>query len=179
MFYAVIAFSVLILTVPLSVKIRVLLSVENKKAYYSLFFLNKLRLNSGYLKIKKKYLVINYSDKKALAINLNSILSGNGIRSDFVRLEPLVIKYSLILGGDGAGQIIAATAVNLLNSIVYSILKVLKPYAEFKGDVIMTNMNGCVVLTEFTIGFCILILLETAATKLIGSIISYAKRVCG
>ena len=179
MFYAVIAFSVLILTAPLSFKLRVFISLENKKAYYSLFFMNKLRLNSGYLHVNKKYLVVNYSDKKAIAVHLKTFLPGSGIEADFIRLEPLAICYSLILGDSGEKNIAVAAVANCFNSVIYSLLKAYKPYAVFRGDVILTDFERSAIFAELTLGFCVLILLETAVVKLIGSIVDYAKRKFG
>lgn len=179
MFYAVFSLIVLLFIMPIAIKAKTVVSFNDKKLYYSLFLYERLRLNSGYIKLKSSYLVINYSDKKAKATKIKTLIQNKNFKSNFIRFEPLKIKSALFLGKKNFNAFFFSTALNAVHASVYSIFKELKPHSVYKGNVFIGDNDEYGFLFELKVGFCILILVEMAVIKLIGGIVSYAKRKFG
>ena len=174
--YAFISLGVFLFVVPISVKARLFLSVSDKKIYYSVFLYNVFRLNSGYVSFRKKYLVINYSDKKALAISYKSMLKPQLLNPDLKRFELLQIKNIFILGGTELKDVFISAAISSLNAGVYAVLRDNKPYLDYRSDVYLSNDDRYGLLNESEIAFNLLILTEMLLQKLIGSVIELCKK---
>ena len=179
MIYALIPLAVLILTVPIAVGAKIYLSFNDRKIYYSLFLYEKLRINSGYLSKKSKYLVINYSDKKAFAVPIKSLIIGKDMGADFKRFEPLRVKSALIIGEKGFDQVFSAFLLNFVHFAVYSALKRIKPFTVYRGDVNLSDNGENGIILDVKIGFCILVVVEILIKKLIGRAFGDAKSKFG
>ena len=176
MICAAITLVVSILIIPISVRGRIFISLNDKKMYYSMFLYENLRLNSGYIRYKNRFLIINYTDKKAFAVPIKKLIPTSGFNANLIRFEPLKIKSSLLIGKRDFNEVAFALTLNKIHFIIYSLLKVYKPYADYKGDVFLSESGENGALFDLKFGFCVLILIEMAAKKFIGSILNYAKR---
>lgn len=174
--YAIISFGVFLFSVPITVKVRLFLSVSDKKVYYSLFIYEKLRVNSGYLSYKNKYVILNFSDKRAVAVSLKSLLKPQLFNPNLLRVEVLRLKNVFILGGSDTSGLIFSSVINSLGAIAYSILKVNRPYLEHKNDVYITDDGKYGALNETKIAFNLIIITEMLIEKMIGGILKLAKR---
>lgn len=179
MIYAAISFGILLLIAPIAIKARLFISFKDKKIYYSLFLYEKLRINSGYVRYKNKYVVASFSDKKAIAVPVKSLIPNSEFNANFIRFEPLRIKSALLLGNKDFKSVMSAYFINDVHAVVYSLLKEYKPYADYRGDVFLSDNGEYGILLDIKLAFCTLILIEIAAKKIIGSILEYAKRKFG
>ena len=62
------------LILPVTVKLRLYVDFNDKRAFYSIFLFGFIRVNSGYLSIKENLLTVHFSDSKAYAAELKSLM---------------------------------------------------------------------------------------------------------
>ena len=177
--YAIIVAITALLICPMTVRIKTLVSLSDKKIYYSIFLFGKIRVNSGYVSVSGKFAVVNYCDKKAHAVELKKFFLSNISSKNFLKVEFLTVKNKLILGELSERNFIIASAINIISAPVYSILKEEMVYLDFCFDVIFNDENFNAMISDVMFAFNFLVVTEILLSKIVGGILVYAKRKFG
>lgn len=163
------AFTILVL--PVAIKLRLYLDFHDKRAFYSIFLFGFIRVNSGYMSVNKNFLILHFSDKKAYAVKITSLMP-NKNNADMLKHFNLVsIKSSAIIGGEDELKIFfAASVLNAVNAITFSVLKVIKNNVEYKCDIYMTDKDTKAYFTDVIATFTLFSIIQIIVKKIYGSI---------
>lgn len=163
------AFTVLVL--PVAIKLRLYLDFHDKRAFYSIFLFGFIRVNSGYMSVNKNFLILHFSDKKAYAVKITSLMP-NKNNADMLKHFNLVsIKSSAIIGDEDELKIFfAASVLNAVNAITFSVLKVIKNNVEYKCDIYMTDKDTKAYFTDVIATFKLFSIIQIIVKKIYGSI---------
>ena len=151
---------------------------SNKRLFYSIKYFGILRINSGYITIDKKYFIIHYSDKSALAVKIKSVTSRKFKDIKTMSLfEFTEIKGTAEIGiKNDPDKFFFAAALNVVNSAAYGIVKTKKPFINMKNNIVLNeNSEDDRIFLKISAIFNIFVILGIFTTKLWGKIV-YGKR---
>ena len=156
------AFSILIM--PLLIKFRLFVDFNAKRTFYTVYLFGFLRVNSGYISVDSKAVIFHYSDKKAFALSLKSMLPDSGGVDVLTHFNFTSVKSDVLIGGeDSLFKYMVAFTINSLNAIIFSLIQGLKRYTDYKCNVFLSENNDAKgLLTNVSIVFNLICL-----TKLI------------
>mgnify|MGYP005756627437 CR=1 FL=1 len=176
--YTAVSYLISAVLLPIIIKVRAFAELKNAKIFYSLYLFGFIRIDSGYIGFADNRFILHYSDKKAVVVKYKNLLPDKRktellLHFNFVRIHTNV----LIGGADEFIDYYAASLINSVNAVIYSILKGTKRYTDYRCDVYLSeNEDIRGVLTEVSIVFNIVSLIEIATKKIFGGIISNGKR---
>ena len=170
-YFAVLIF-LLLLILPVIVRLRVIISEEQKRLFFSISVFNRLTVLTGYIGIAKNRAVLHYNKNKTKVLPYRTMLF-DGQKADLLKsIDILKIHGAVIIGGETEfSSLFTAFSINELSAIVYSVLKEEKPYINFKNDVInLSSENGSSVLCEAVASLNLAVALKIFIKKFIGGI---------
>ena len=173
-----VSISLLMFFLPITVEIKLLLSLKDKKLFYATRIYDKIYINGGYFEIENKRVVLNYGKNKSKKLSFKDALFDN-TRTDVVKHIDFIKNHSAVLigGDDYFEKYFLSVAILDVSSITYSILKENKPYLKFKNDVIIldeTDKSGFICETVFAIK--VLVICVILIKKVYGGIIYLCKK---
>ncbi len=131
-----------------------MLSIAERKLYYSISAFKFLKLNCGYLDFKSSTIKLNYSNSKIKILTFNDLFF-NSESVDFVKhFNLLKLSSAVLLGEDLEDyKFYLCTIINCLNPIAYNVLKQLNSYVKYRNDTILLSKNsssGIVAEVDFS-----------------------------
>ncbi len=170
-----------ILLIPIKFTAKLMLSISEKKLYYSITAINLMKINCGYIDFKSASIKVVYSNSNLKFITLNDLTSGNGNINVFKHFNCLKVSSIILLGQDAEEyKYYLCALINCLNPIIYTVLKEIQPYLQYKNDVLLLgNESSSGALAEIdysaniiTIAFFAIL---KAANLFIGKIRQYRR----
>lgn len=159
------------LILPVTVKLRLYVDFNDKRAFYSIFLFGFIRVNSGYLSIKENLLTVHFSDSKAYAAELKSLMPNKNSADLLTHFNFVKIKSSAIIGGeDELKNFVTAAILNAINAATFSALRGMKRYTDYRCDIYLTDADTKAFFTDVTISFNLLCLLEIIIKNIYGSL---------
>ena len=120
-----------------------MLSLKEKKLYYSVTLYNLFKINCGYLDFSSASVKLNYSNGKIKFLTLNDMMPDNESVNFIRHFSLLRISSAVLLGEDAEeGKIYFTLLINALNPILYKLLLNIYPYIKFKNDIILLGENS-------------------------------------
>lgn len=130
-----------------------MLSIAEKKLYYSIAMGKLVKLNSGYVDFNNASIKLFYKNSKVKFLTANDLFL-NESTTNFLKHFNIVKLSSAILLGEDAGdlQYFLCPLINSLNKVTFSVLSQAKPYTRFKNDVFILgseSSSGALAKIEF------------------------------
>ena len=150
---AIIFIILIIICLPIKFKLRAMLSIAEKKLYYSIAMGKLVKLNSGYVDFNNASIKLFYKNSKVKFLTANDLFL-NESTTNFLKHFNIVKLSSAILLGEDAGdlQYFLCPLINSLNKVTFSVLSQAKPYTRFKNDVFILgseSSSGALAKIEF------------------------------
>lgn len=174
MILAIIFSFTIILILPLRFKVKSLLSLKDKKLYYSITLYKLLKINCGYVDFSSASIKLNYSNNKIKFLTINDLIPSSDSVNFIRHFSFLKLSSAVLLGEDAEEYKIYLTAlINSLNPVIYMVISKFHPYIKFKNDIFLLGDNSTsgsalelVVLTNLISVLSILI--KKCIKKIIG-----------
>lgn len=159
----------IILTVPITFKIKAMLSISEKKLYYSVSALKILKINCGYLDLKDGSIKLIYNNNKLKYLTFNDLLPNSDSVNTFKHFNLLKSSSAVLLGEDADDyKYYICALINSLNPVAYKLLSEIQPYLKFKNDVILLDSDSSSgALGEFTVSTNALSIISIAVKKIL------------
>lgn len=137
--YTIIA---VVLTIPISIRIRVLASLWDKKIFYSIKLYKYIKINTGFLDFTDNRIVVRYGNRKAKPIFYKDMLIDEQKTEIIKHVDLIKCSSAILLGGEeDFDKLTISALVDTVSAIIYSILKTYKPYTLFKNDTVMLEQD--------------------------------------
>lgn len=131
---------------PLFIRIKILFLFKNRQVYYAVSLFGILRINSGFITFCGGTIIVHYSNKKAVAISVTSVITDDEIKiSKFLRI--VKANSNLFICGKSETSIYAAIILNAVCHALYCAFKNLRPQSENIGRVYLTKSDDINCLT--------------------------------
>lgn len=131
---------------PLFFRIKILFLFENKRLYYAVTLFSFLRINSGFVTLSGGALIVHFSNRKAAAISVKSLITDNKIKiSKFFRV--VKANSNLFICGNFETAIWAAITVNAVSRALYCAIDNKRPKSKYCGRVYLTKSEEINCLT--------------------------------
>ena len=151
-----------------------MVSVKEKKFYFSITFLNVIKINSGYLDLKNANAKLSLANGKFKILTMKDFFISNDSVNFVKHFTLLKVSSAILLGVDiEEYKVYIVVLINTFNPIIYSILSQKYSYVKFRNDVILLGENsstgGITELVVATNAISILaILIKKFANKIVG-----------
>lgn len=167
----IIAFALFMLIVPIAIKLRLLVDFNDKRAFYSIYLFGFIRVNSGYLSITKNLLALHFSDKKAYAIEVKSLIPNKNSADVLKHFNFVKVKSSAIIGGaDELKKFFAAAILNAFNAAIFSVLKGMRKNIGYRCDIYLTDATTKALFTDVTVTINLLNVIAIAIKNIYGGL---------
>lgn len=131
-----------ILIFPIGLNLRFFINFTDKKFFYSIKLYGLLKINCGYVDFAKGRIILRYNDKKAKALKFKDMILDDNKVNVMSHFDYLNLRSAVLLGGEKNSQkLFGCSTINIVNSIVGRFLKCVKPYSNYKNDVILLGEN--------------------------------------
>lgn len=181
MIYLTITFALLIISIPISFKVRVLISLGDKKIFYSIKLFGTLTLNSGFVDFTENRAVLRYARRKEKVLYYKDLIPDHKKTDIFRHFDFTQFSSAILLGGDDEISKLSTSAIlSNATATVYSLLKTYKPYIKFRNDLILLEegeKTGGLIESNIVINGVGVI--KIIVKKLYEGVIEYAKRKVG
>ena len=128
--------------IPLRLSVCAYMDFSGKKLLYSIKLYKYIMISSGVVFFTSNSATVKFRSKKAKTIMYKDILADKS-RSDILKiLKYIAFEVKIILGGENNIQSLSfAYFINILSSVVYSIIKSLSPNMRIRNDVVLLGEN--------------------------------------
>ena len=160
------------ITFPMYFRIRLAYDGTSKKLFYQIRSYFGLPVNAGYLSFDKKYLVVHFSDKKAIAFPYGKLIPGKYGAKPLRHIETLSVKATYLCGNAGeTSKITAAVLWRILSSLFLSSYAEKKDFIKVRGsDILLSGQEGDGFFFESTVIFNTVSVIEMIVGSIIGRI---------
>lgn len=151
-----------------------MLSIKDKKLYYSITMSNLFKINCGYVDFNGGSVKLIYKKDKIKFLTAYDLIP-NGDSVNFIRhFNCLKLSSAILLGEDiDDYKYYVCSIISCINPIIFSVLNEINPYVKYKNDSIILGENS-------NSGFVAEIILSTNLISIISIIIKkLSKKIFG
>lgn len=178
MIYAIITLFLIILALPISLSVKVLGSIEDKKVFYSVKLFDFFKINSGFLDFTGNRAVLRYGRRKAKPLYYKDLLPNQNKTEIFKHIDVTKFSSAILIGSEEEMASLSASAtLSNISATVYAILKTYKPYLKFHNDIILLEQgetSGC--LFDSVLVFNGVSLIKIVVKKIYEGVLNYVQR---
>ena len=149
-----------------------MLSISDKKIYYSITTLSFIKINCGYVDFNNSSIKIMYANDKIKFLSLNDVMPNSQNINVFKHVSCLKISSAILLGEDAEEyKYYLCALINCLNPVIFAVLSQVEPYLKYKNDVIMLgeeSSSGALAEIDYSTNFISIIII--AVSKIINNI---------
>ena len=151
-----------------------MLSIAERKLYYSITLFKIFKLNSGYVDFNGGNVKINYANKKIKILTIKKLMPNSNSINLLKHFTFLKLSSAMLIGEDiEEYKFYLCAIINSLNPIAYNIFKQQNSYFKYKNDVIFLAKNstsGVVAEIDFVSNVIslITIMIKKVTVKLLG-----------
>ena len=181
MIYLFVAWFLVLITIPLSINTKVLVSVGDKKIFYSISCYRFFKLNSGFIDFTNNKAILRYSRRKTKALMYKDFLPDQNKTEVFKHIDFTRFSSAILVGGeDDVKKLSTCATINNITASLYAFLKTEKPYLKFKNDVVILNKDDkSGGLFDINIVINGIALIKILFKKIYKGVLEYAKRKVG
>jgi len=168
-FWVLLIYSILIF--PIKINVKLIISKELKKIFYSIKIFNLIKINSGYIEIKGLKIYIHVSNKKAIMIKPLSLDKNNfKIIRDY-HVKELISNIEL--GGNTLNVNTIAFSANYIYLFIKWFISNSKPYVKYQNKNTIYNNDKINVFIKIGI-YLNLIMIIVSLVKMLTEKIKHA-----